>query len=401
MPNKKIFDIIPPQKVELERKEIIKETPKIKKPSHFPIGKILIFILIPLILAGGLCFLNLSKAEIEIWPQLDSFSFKEKVGVSQKVDKIDLNSRFLPGKVFEVEKEVFQDFSSSGKILKKAEGAVRVYNNYQKDQVLVKNSRFISANGKLFYSQNRILVPAGKYIDVEVIAAQAGKEYNIEPTTFSIPGLAGLPQYHVITGKSFAAMTGGGEVSVISQEDLDKAKDSLTKELITVATNSLKEEMGDDFIFLEEATSQEISEISGANVGEEKDKFTLRVKGKIKTLSFKKSDLENFAKEFILSQQASPGKEFYRESLKLNWKIESVDLNSNKITLSVEGSGKVYSIVDENSLKEAILGKSLNETKILLMGMPQIVNSQVRLSPFWVKKVPMEIEKVKIKLMLD
>ncbi|PIR72890.1 MAG: hypothetical protein COV26_01495 [Candidatus Nealsonbacteria bacterium CG10_big_fil_rev_8_21_14_0_10_36_23] len=399
MPNKKIFDIIPPKKIELERKEEFREIHEVKKPFHFPFGKILIFLFIFLILLGGFFHFKYSHAEIEIWPKIDSLNFKEKIKISSEVDQIDLTNHLLPGKIFEIEKEINRDFFSSGKISKKAQGVIRVYNNYNKDQVLVKNTRFISSNGKLFFSENKILVPAGKYTDVTVIAAQSGQNYNIEPSIFSIPGLAGLPQYHSITGKSLSAMAGGGEVSVISQEDLDKTKDTLTKELLTVAKNSLKDKMEGGYILLDEATSQEIIETSGPKAGEEKESFNSRIRGKIRALTFKKSDLENFAKEFI-SSQVSNDKKLYKESLKTNWTIDSTE-DSNKIVLNLEFGGKVYSAIDEDSLKEAIIGKSLKETQILLGEIPQITNSQVRLSPFWVKKVPGEIEKIKLKLILD
>lgn len=399
MANKKILDIIPPKKVEVEKKEK-EETLEIKRSIRFPFFKILIFGLILIILTGGILHFKYSRAEIEIWPQLDDLNLKEKIEVNAKTDKINLNSHLLPGKIFEIEKEIAKDFPSSGKVLKKAEGTIRVFNNYSKDQVLVKNTRFISANGKLFYSKNRILIPAGGYTDVEVVAAEGGAEYNIEPSIFSIPGLVGLPQYSSITGKSFSKMKGGGEASVILPEDLDKAKNNLGEELLKLAKSSLESEANEDFILPDEAISQEIIATSGPKIGEELDVFNFQIKEKIRALAFKKSDLGDFTKKFILSQIPTD-KKLEESSLKINWKVESADLKSDKIILNLEISAKIYSDIDENSLKQALSGKSLKESQMFLDEMSQINNFKIKFWPFSVKRIPEDLERIKIKLMVD
>jgi hypothetical protein len=402
MNNKKILDIIPPQKFEKERKEIIKEVPveKIKKPSKFPIGKILILIFIFLIIGGSVFYFRYSKANVEIQPQTNELNFTEKIEINSAVEKIDFNSRVIPGKIFEFEKQVSQNFTSSGKVLKKAEGTIRIYNEYQKDQVLIKNTRFISTNGKLFYSKNKISIPTGKYTDVGVIAAQPGSEYNIDPSVFSIPGLSGMPQYYSITGKSFSPMTGGGEVAVVLQEDLDKAKNTLTEKLLEEVKNYLKEETKEDFILPDEAISQEINEVSGPKAGDEVESFDLSLNGKIQGLSFKKSDLESFAKEFILSQTPND-KKFQEESLKTNWTVESTESKPKKISLNLEFGGKIYSAIDENTLKESIAGKSLKDAEVFFTSLPQIIDFQVKFCPPFLSKFPEDINRIKIKLNID
>jgi len=402
MSNKKILDIIPPQKAETERKEIIKEIPieKVKKPSKFPIVKSLIFILFFLIIGGGVFYFRYSRAEIEIRPKVEELNFTAKIEVDSAADKIDLNSRVLPGKIFEIEKQISQNFPSSGKVLKKAEGTIKVSNKYQKDQVLIKNTRFISTNGKLFYSKSKISIPAGKYTDVGVIAAQPDSEYNIDPSVFSIPGLSGQPQYYSITGKSSSAMAGGGEVSVVLQEDLDKAKTAITEKLLEEAKTSLKEEAKEDFILLDEAISQEISEVSGPKAGDELESFDLGINGKIRGLSFKKSDLENFAKEFILSQTPSD-KKFQTESLKMNWTAESTDSKPEKITLNLEFGGKIYSVIDENTLKGSIAGKSLKDAEVFFASVPQITSFQAKFWLPFLSRFPEDANRIKIKLNID
>ena len=198
--NKKIFDIIPPEKVEIEKKElteeIIEEIKKKKLPS-FPFFKISISILIFLILIGGGLHFQWSRAEIEIWPEVKTLNFDEKLTLDTKRDKSDFLSKVIPGKIFESEKVLSQNFSSSGKTLKeeKAQGTIRVYNNYHLPQILVIRTRFQPALEKVLYfrTTKTITIPAKSELDVNVRADRPGDEYNISPSTFSIPGLAGTP----------------------------------------------------------------------------------------------------------------------------------------------------------------------------------------------------------------
>ena len=137
---------------------------------------------------------SLSQAKIEIWPETKLLSFQERIEVNTNAESPDFEGKVFPGKGFEIELEESQTFSSSGKTLQgtKAKGVIQVYNAYSKDpQVLVANTRFISAEGKLFRSLKRVVIPGGTYdtknkltpgiLDIEVVAAETGEEYNIGP----------------------------------------------------------------------------------------------------------------------------------------------------------------------------------------------------------------------------
>jgi len=99
----------------------------------------------------------------------------------------------------------------------KATGIITIYNTYSSSpQTLVKTTRFVSEGGKLFRTTKTIVVPgadasSGKIVPgsttVEVIASEPGNEYNIGPSTFSIPGFKGTPKYLAFYGESFSAFT--------------------------------------------------------------------------------------------------------------------------------------------------------------------------------------------------
>ena len=413
---KKIFDIFPPKPQTIFKKKEPKplfETKPTREKTAWG-KKFLTSLLTILFLAAIFSYFTLSKAEIEIWPETQTLNFQQKITIDKEINQADLQNKTLPAELIEIEKTLAQEFPSSGKVLKenRAEGVIRVYNAYSTSlQVLIANTRFVSTEGKLFKSIKRVTIPGGKYekgklqpsyLDVEVKAAEAGEEYNIGPSTFSIPGFAGTARYTAFYGKSFSVMTGGfrGEVSQVTQGDLDRAKDILVENLFKEIETVFKNKTSKDYVLLDKASEKEILEASSlAKAGAELESFHFQVKAKLKALVFKESDLNLFTKDYILSQTPED-KKIYEESLETNFSPEKIDLESGKIILNLEFSAKIYSDINQQSLKEALKGKSSAETKIFLENQHQIIKAEVKFWPFWVKRVPQDLEKIEIKLNL-
>lgn len=416
---KKIFDISAPKK--LEKKEV-KKFYREKKPefkfssSNGRLRKKIILIPLVLIIAGIVAYFSLSRAEIEIWPETEVKTFEIKLTVDKRIENIDFSANLMPGISFRESKTFPQEFPSSGKKLieKKAEGVIRIFNDYHLDQVLVTQTRFQPPLEKFrpslekgenpwFRITERIVVPAKSHIDIKVVADAPGEKYNIEPSNFSIPGLAGTPQYTVIYGKSFEVMKEGSkkEVPEVTQEDLKEAEKILREKAAKETKDALKDKIPAGFVVLEEILKTEILEtFSLARAGSELEKFTFQVKAETQTISFKKEDLENFSKAFIVAEIPAD-KKFDQKSLEMEYFPEAVNLEEGKVTLSINLKAKIYSAIDEISLKRGLAGKSLAETQLFLQNQPEIIRTQIKLWPFWVKRVSENLEKVKIRIIID
>lgn len=409
---KKIFDIIPPAhrqetKPSLPESKITLERPRPgKKHSNLWWG----IIPLGLILFLGLGF-KISKVEIQIWPETETLTFKTKVTIDKTIENQDVNfwiaEKVLPGQIFEVEKTVSEEFSSSGKILKKAEGVIRLYNSYStQPETWLEGTRFVSADGKLFKSKSKILVPGatiknGKItpssVDVSVIAAEPGSDYNIGPSNFSIIALRGTPKYTKYYGESFQPMAGGGEFPQVTKEDIENAQNLLIEKVKTESENALKEKIPVEFLFSKEIVETKIlDKFSLSQPGAEVEKFISQVKAKSTTLSFNKEKLNSFTKQFILSQIPTD-KNIFEESLKIEYLPETFNLEAGNANLNLNFSTKVYPVVDLVSLKNNLVGKDFAETKIFLENQPYVLQTQIRFFPFWVRNVPKDIDKIDIK----
>ena len=436
MKKKKIFDIIPPTErgveispIKLKREKHLKplSSSKEKKKKEVKLKTIspgfdlkkkwwLGFLAIPLIIIVFAYFFIESRAEVEIWPKTKMENFKAEIRVDTSIKKINLADSILPGEIIEAESFISQEFVSSGKSTQEgmAQGTIQIYNAYSTSpQSLIAKTRFVSADGKLFRIPNRIVIPGAHYekgnlvpgtIDATVEASETGEEYNIGPTTFSIPGFAGTALYTSFYGKSFSAMEGGfkREVSQITKEDLDNAQEILTERALEESRFSLEEKLTPDQVFLESLVTKEIVETSPlATAGQDLESFVFQVRGKSEVLTFKKSDLESFVKDYILTKIPT-GNKLEEESLAIEYSLKEANLSKGEVVLELDIQAKTYSLPDKELLKKNILGKNYSiVSKEILAKYPEISKVQVRLSPFWIKNIPQNEERVEVDIVID
>jgi len=235
------------------------------------------------------------------------------------------------------------------------------------------------------------------------VADQPGEEYNIGPSTFSIPGFAGTPKYTSFYAKSFESMVGGvkKEVAQVTQEDLEMAEEVLRKKVLQECASSLRALVPPKNIFIEKAEECQIKDFSSsARSGQEADRFSLRIRAEGKILTLKKSDLADFAKNYIKSRINSD-KEVNNNSLAIEYDLKKIDLKTEKIVLSLKISGDIFSPPDQNGLKVAMKGRALGEAKAIIAGIPETTSARVRLWPFWARRIPADINRIGIEIRLD
>lgn len=404
---KKIIDISPPES------RLPKTREKEKKKSFSPLWKILIVLGV---IFGGMVFLtNQSRLHLKIQPHLESLSFEETFEARIGAKNIELEEKIIPGEFFTREFEKWEKFESTGRSQKtvKAEGKIRVYNNHTPPTpvTLRAQTRFLSAeDGKIFRSPKKIYIPSartenGRVIpgvaEIEVIAQEAGEDYNIGPSKFSVPGLAGTSLYYTVYAESDSPMTGGfkREIKIVSKEDIEKAEVALGQLLFQEAKGFLKNEIPGDFILLDDAILEESAEVHCLQKPEtETSEFSCQGKIKIKGLGFKVSELKELvkvsAKPFL-----SPSKILLPETLNFEYQRIGVILGEGKMVSDLKIEAKIYKEVPVDTLSEQIAGYSKQEIEEVIFGSyPQVRSIEMKFWPFWVKGAPKNPARIRIEL---
>ena len=411
---KKFFDILPPDSKPFEKKEkeFKKEVKESKNKEFFKKIGIVIICLLGLIILVSLK----ASSEIMVKPFKNPVEWiAEDIKVSAEVDGIDIDNNIIPAEFFEIEKEISQEFLTTGQSFEegKAQGVIRVYNSHNppKSMTLVVKTRFLSSGGsKYFKALERITIPAAKlenkkivpsFVDIKVEAMESGEEYNIGPSNFSIPGLVGSSYYYTIYGESDSAMKDGfkNEVKIVNTQDIENAKKSLEEVLLNEAQNSLTESLPENFVLLPSAIfEQKIESSCSEKVGTQVSKFVCQGKIKVKYLAFNESFIKEISKKIILSK-LSESDQAIEESLGVEYLNNRIDTNKEEMTIDIKILLDTYKNIDKQSLKSQILGKTQAEIKnIVFINFSTIEKIKVKFWPFWIRKTSSNLNKIKIKI---
>lgn len=421
----KIFDIIPPQiskrqKLRLEERGKAPTALITEDKRRFFKNRFLIPLILLILIGAGSYFFVEPQAEIEIWLKTKKLDFKTQIAIDESLSLVpEPDMEIIPGEIIETEKMVSQKFSSSEAVVlkNKAKGTIRVYNNYSTyHQPLIAQTRFMSDSGKVFMTPERITVPGKKlesgkwvpgFVDIEVVAAEAGSDYNIPPSTFSIPGLKGDPSYTFFYAKSFEYMEGGSKTEIhrVTEDDLKKAEETLYEKALLESKNSLINELSEDLILMEDLIKSEIVEVFPlAEAGQELESFMVQVKAKSRGLVFKKSELNQFAEDYVLANleqgyKVVPQSLITTYSPVLPGEITNKDLEKAGTILNLDLSVKTYSEVNLEDLKRQALGKdAIQIERDIIKSFSEVNEVGVKFWPFWVRKAPLNIEDIEINL---
>lgn len=364
------------------------------------------------VLAGASYVLVKPKAEVNIWPKKTPVSFETQILVSASQSQ----AAFIPGEVKSQESTIFQQFPTTGveDQATKATGKITVYNAYAlSSQTLIANTRFVSDNGKLFRTPQKVIIPGAHYegsklipgeVEITVEAGEAGDAYNIGPSTFSLPGLAGTPRYTAFYAKSSSSMTGGAaaQVKKVTAQDLANAEEILTTQALEKCRAALLSSVSSqDYVLVQDAVKTTVEEkAASAKAGDHIDNFNFQIKARAQTIVFKRSDVSAFAKDYILNHLVS-GQKLDESSLAVSFSTKEVDLANQKIFLDVSISAKTYGDVDETAIKEVVKNKDASQIISSLRSFPEIIKSQARLWPFWANVAPQEPAAIVVKIRLD
>jgi len=370
-------------------------------PSSPSFKKItLSFVVVVIVLLVFIVYFSFAKATIII-----------TLGSEQKTQAFDLTvsststESDLAGRIITKEIEISQKFEVANFEEKTgvASGKIRIINNNNDSQQLIKTTRFLTAEGLLFRLKNNILIPAGKEILAEVYADAEGAKYNIQPTKFTIPGLAKNLQ-EKIYGISDEPMAGGmKKIGVLTQADIDQAQKKFTGNLKqNIKTQLLLalapgENISDSLIKYE-IKEQNIKE----KIGDQVENFTLTAKVLAQAVIVNEEQLLTTAKEKYKEQLTLSGT---KQNI-ANWQtnsfvaeIKASDAIKNNAILTVSLTAEIGGSFDLKKFdKKEIAGFDKKGVEYYFSQFAGIKDLAIKFWPFWVRSVPAVSDKIIIEV---
>ncbi len=368
-----------------------------KSPVFFIGGAIFVLLLI--------LYSTLGSAQVTIKPQRQPLNFQIKVSASSVATEVNPDFNRVPGQQFAYKNQESGTFEITGQkeVVQKASGKIMIYNKSATSQRLVATTRFKSPSGLIFRIPQTINVPAatgtgatlkeGSFESL-VYADKAGPEYNIDPTTFVIPGFEGTPKFEDFYAKSTQPMSGGiiGPSKVVTEEDLAKAQESVTAKLKEKILQSLKDQAG-ELKILDSTTIKLETPIANAKVGEAADNLQVTISGAANTMAFRESDILELVKNYVSKKGDL---ELSAKNLTINYLSPQNSADNSSTVFDVQITGQSVAKIDQDKILKDVAGMKEGAIRSYFAGIKEIESARITLSPFWVKSIPKDAGKVRL-----
>jgi len=313
-------------------------------------------------------------------------------------------SEDVPGAIFVVTKEESRTFEAEGEgqeIPAKANGMVTLYNESGTSQPLVATTRLLSEDGVLFRIVDGVTVPANGSVQVEVQADLEGKEGEIGPSRFTIPGL-NVARQALIYATSEQPMVGGSILKkVITVEDLDRAHAQLADDLETELDAQWREQISgqlDGVMVLREVLDKRSDTEPGSEVGT----FTLSTIIKYTGIYYDSKRLQQIA-ALKLQEHVPSGQVLTRvdeEGMVITYNRHDGENGTAHFDVLIPGVAVLKATADVLD-KENLIGLTAAEAESFLEKNETIRDAQVELKPFWVHKIPKLIDHITIDILQE
>jgi hypothetical protein len=294
-------------------------------------------------------------------------------------------------------------FTPSGSGEKKVEGVatgvVTIFNETSLDQPLVVTTRLLTPDNVLFRIDESVTVPANGSVDVPAHADEAGATGDILDAKFTIPGLNSAKQKLIYAEVKDPFSGGLAVISVLSQDDIDAAIDSVVSELEEDGKVMLRAEVGEKFTgesFTISVVEQEVSEEADVEV----ESFDVRLTVSITGVFYDSEMIQQIAIQ-QLYDKLSTGREILDvKTDTMSTKIEKVDVLESMANIRVHLSGDTI-VSRTSSTFEASRFVGMNEEQVVrtLIGDGVAEDVDVEFFPFWVKKVPKLADHIYIEIL--
>jgi hypothetical protein len=311
------------------------------------------------------------------------------------------------------------DATGTKEVGDKAKGEVYFQNCESPDAVTVPSGTGISAGGKTYITQAAATVPGGqgnwlsgcipgKSGAVMVVAQDIGEDYNVDKDTrFNVAGHSNSSSTSYFRAVASTNIDGGSkkDVTVVSKADIDKAVEQFVSENGDSMKKQLTEKFGSTAVPLDTTFSSDGSGVASTPaVDQEAPGGKAQLTG---TVSFTMVGVEKkeigtfldgyFAKEI---EKENNQRVYSNGADKANF-IEIAPVESGAYSATMTATAKFGPKINDDQVKEEAKGKRYGEVQSQLEQISGVEDVDVKFSPFWVRTVPGDENRISIEFKLN
>ncbi|NCU37763.1 hypothetical protein EOL96_01725 [Candidatus Saccharibacteria bacterium] len=387
----------------------------VKVPNFDTFRKKLVLIGLGLLLLVGVLVWAIAfapNARVIITARTADVALNSRVTMASAV-KTDLNAGTIKSNNKTIKKDVSLPFTATGKkdVGEKATGEV-TFTNVSFSAVTVTAGTVLTSNtsGLQYTTTSSVTVPKGSCTTIfnctagtatgGVVAVENGTTYNGDTGSLSGAG-NGL-------SSEFASATGGGttrEVTVVTQEDIDKVSGDIAKtDSSTAAREELIAQFGSSFVVLESTLKVDSSAVTpnpAVNAEAANGKGTLSGQVVYTITGVPKVEIANYLDGYFKQQiDGRSDQKIYNNGLD-EVSFTNISLANDGVVATISTNGKIGPKIDETSLKEYAKGKRYGEIQSYVEQIEGVDNVDVKFAPFWVSTAPDDSNRIKVEFKVN
>ncbi len=324
----------------------------------------------------------------------------------------DIKTGFLKAVQQESKKEATLEFAATGKkeVGEKATGTVKFSQQALSGATVPAGTELETSGGLVFVTDATANVPASSFgpgcfptacpgsTTVGVTATEPGSDHNAASGS-----LSGAPSG--ISASLTAATSGGTDktVAVVTKEDVEAAVDQLASQSTDAAKKELLEKFGDDVIVIDSSFVANKSGVaSSPAVDGEATDGKAKLTGSISYTMFgvTRAEAGRFLDAYFEEQIKDESQRVYDNGASKTTFVDVTPIE-NGFTATMTATAKFGPKIDDDEVKREARGKKYGEVQSVIEDIPGVEGVDVRFSPFWVRTVPNDEERITIEFNLD
>ena len=341
------------------------------------------------------------------------FAPSAKIIVTAKTSEAALNSQVKVGDALSTDlkagtiktvtktsqKSVSKQFSSTGKkdVGTKATGTVSFSTNLidNLDTTIPAGTTLTSSGGSTYTTDSSVTFTRAnsRGVTVGITATANGASYNGANGQMS-----GVPAG--VSATVVNATSGGTDktINVVQQSDVDQAMNGLVSQSDQdAAKKALAGEFGKDYVVLDASFKSDTGAVkSSPAVGAEGDNATLSGAVTFSMAAVSKDELSKFLDAYFAQQLDGKADQKLYSNGADDVGFTNVSPTDGGWNATITTNGKIGPKIDANALKEYAKGKRLGEIQTYVQNVNGVENVDVKLSPFWVRAVPNDTNKISV-----